>query len=172
MAIARIRLLAPLLALLLFHTASLAAGLTPAQVRGTVAAIQELEATFGQTGRDVDINPRMDAFSGSKADVDKAMAILRKHGFTSVEEWTDVAQRVVNAYMAVKFAEEQPDAESELARARAEIEASGMSPEQKKEMMAMMEQSMAAMRQMVDAPPEDVATVRGMLPELDAFFEQ
>ena len=167
------RLLLPLLLMLLLTGAPLqAAGLTEAQVRGTLGAIQELEATFGQSGQDQGANTDLRAFAGNQADIDKAMAILRRHGFETVEEWTAVAQRVVNAYMALKFADEQPDAEAEMARARAEIEASDMSPEQKQQMLAMMAQSMASMRAMTSAPPEDVATVRSLQPELDAYFDQ
>jgi hypothetical protein len=159
------------LLLVLLPASTSAAGLTEAQVRGTLGAIQELEETFGQArgGQGPGVDPR--AFAGSQADVDTALAILRRHGFTGVEEWTAVAQRVVNAYMAVKFADEQPDAEAELARARAEIEASDMSPEQKQQMLAMLARSLDSMRAMTSAPAEDVATVRGMLPELDAYFE-
>jgi hypothetical protein len=165
--------LAVLLMLLLLLIASPlpAAGLTEAQVRGTLGAIQELEATFGQGGREQGASPDLRDLAGGQ-DIDRAMAILRRHGFHSVEEWTAIAQRVVNAYMAIKFADEQPDAEAELARARAEIEASDMSPEQKRQMLAMLEQSMAAMRSMSSAPPEDVATVRGLQPELDAYFDR
>ncbi len=161
-----------LLILLLMAAPLPAAGLTEAQVRGTLAAIQELEATFGQNGRDQGASPDLRDFAGSQADIDRAMAILRRHGFSSVEEWTAIAQRVVNAYMAITFADEQPDAEAELARARAEIEASDMSPEQKRQMLAMLEQSMASLRTMSSAPPEDIATVRGLQPELDAYFGQ
>lgn len=165
----RLHLLSLLLVLL--PATSFAAGLTEAQVRGTLGAIQELEATFGRQGHDQGPGTDLRAFAGNQADVDRAMAILRRHGFASVEEWTAVAQRVVNAYMAVKFADEQPDAEAELARARAEIEASDMSPEQKQQMLEMLTRSLASMRAMASAPAEDVATVRGMLPELDAYFE-
>jgi hypothetical protein len=47
-----------------------------------------------------------------------------------------------------------------------------MSPDQKQQMLAMMAQSMASMRAMTSAPPEDVATVRRLQPELDAYFDQ
>lgn len=160
------------LLLMLLPATPFAAGLTEAQVRGTLGAIQELEAAFGQAGNGQGPGTDPRAFAGSQADLDRAMAILRRHGFSSVEEWTAVAQRVVNAYMAIKFADEQPDAEAELARARSEIEASDMSSEQKQQMLAMLEQSMASLRAMSSAPPEDVATVRELQPELDAYFDR
>lgn len=166
----RIRQLSLLLLLLLFQAGANAAGLTDAQVRSTLAALQELEATFGSRGEGASADLR--AFTGSPADTEQALVILDRHGFASIEEWTTVTRRVVNAYMAVKFVDQQPDAEAEMARARAEIEASDMSPEQKVQMLAMMEQTLAAMSRMADAPSEDVATVRRMLPELDAYFEE
>lgn len=167
----RLILLLPLLLFLCLATAQ-AAGLTEAQVLGTIGALKELEATFGQSGKDDAPQTDIGAFARSQSDMDKAMAILRRHGFETVEAWTQVAQRVVNAYIAVKMADQQPDVEAEMARARAEIEASDMSPEQKQQMLAMMEQSMASMRSMSNASDEDVATVQRVLPELDAYFEK
>jgi len=160
-----------LLLIILVQGVAQGAGLTEVQVRGTIGALHDLEATFGKnTGKE---GPPADltAYARSQAEIDQAMVILRKHGFDSVETWISVAQRVVTAYMSVKMAQEQPGVAEEMRRARAEIEASpDMTPEQKQQMLAMMEQSMASVRAMSSAPSEDVATVRKLLPELDAVF--
>jgi hypothetical protein len=161
----RLIMLLPLLFFLYLATAQ-AAALTKAQV------LKELEETFGQAGNGDAARTDLGTFASSQSDMDKAMAILRRHGFETVETWTLVTQQVVNAYIAVKMADQQPDIEAEMARARAEIEASNMSPEQKQQMLAMMEQSMASVRSMADASDEDVATVKRVLPELDAYFEK
>ena len=167
----RLILLLPLLFFLYLATAQ-AAALTEAQVLGTIGALKELEETFGQAGNGDAARTDLGTFASSQSDMDKAMAILRRHGFETVETWTLVTQQVVNAYIAVKMADQQPDIEAEMARARAEIESSNMSPEQKRQMLAMMEQSMASVRSMADASDEDVATVKRVLPELDAYFEK
>ncbi len=162
--------LALLLILLLSATPTLADALTEAQVRGTVAALQELEAAFGRNPERGGAQSGLPPLATGQADAEEARSILRRHGFASIEAWTEISRRVVNAYMAVKFADEQPDAAAEMARARAEIEASDLGPEQKRQMLATLEQSLAAMRSMADAPPEDVVTVRRLLPYLDAYF--
>lgn len=162
-----------LLSLLLLSSGPLpAADLTEAQVRGTLGALQELEATFGQDANQAGSQSGLPPFANGQADADRAKAILRRHGFDSVEEWTEISQRVVKAYMAVKFVDEQPDAEQEMARARAEIEASDLDAERKRQMLAAIEQTLASARAMGEAPEADVATVRGMLPELDAYFDK
>ena len=146
------------------------AGLTEAQVRGTLGALQELEQAFGGAREARQPGTDFSAFAQGQDDFARALAILQRHGFASLEAWSEVSRRVVNAYMAAKLAEEQPGMAEEMARTRAEIEASDMPAEQKRQMLAMLEQSLASMQALADAPAEDLAAVRALQPELDAYF--
>jgi len=146
------------------------AGLTEAQVRGTLGALQELEQEFGEAREARKPGADFGAFAQGQDDLARALAILQRHGFAGLEAWSEVSQRVVNAYMAAKLAEEQPGMAEEMARTRAEIEASDMPAEQKRQMLALLEQSLASMQALADAPAEDLAAVRALLPELDAYF--
>lgn len=145
--------------------------LTEAQVRGTLGAIGELQATFGSQGSGDESPVDLSAYTGTEEELARALAILGKHGFSTLEQWSDIAQRVVAAYMTVKFEGQAPELQRELQRAQAEVESStDLTPEQKRQMVEMMRQSLAAMQAYANAPPGDVAMVRRLLPELDAAF--
>lgn len=144
--------------------------LTRAQVRSTIDAMQELQATFGERP---DRSGEIPALEPGHPDYDRALAILRRHGFANEAEWSAVVPRVVSAYVALRMAGQRPELDRKVREALAEIENNpDLTPEQKQRMRQMLAQSMATADAMGSAPPADQAAVRPFVDELDALGGQ
>ncbi|MFP4431481.1 MAG: hypothetical protein ACOCW6_04555 [Spirochaetota bacterium] len=115
-------------------------------------------------------------FEGSFAEAARRHAevrrIIARHGFSDGDEWAAIGARVLNAYGAMRIEEEAPDYRQEMEAQLREIENSPhLTPEQKQMMRQQMEQAMQMMEGTADAPPADIAAVRGNRARLDRLFE-
>ena len=97
------------------------------------------------------------------------MAAIRSGGFVDSQDWADTGTRIYRAYGAVKMGSQQPELAAKMAKARAQIEKSKMSPEQKKGILKMMEQQMGAIAAFQNVPEGDKAAVKPHLAALDTM---
>lgn len=97
--------------------------------------------------------------------------VVRQHGFTSSEQWCRIAQRITAAYAAVKIEAEEPQWREKMAEVRQQIEsAPNLSPEQKAQLMAQLEES-AAVIGAQEAPEADKAAVKANLGKIESALE-
>lgn len=103
---------------------------------------------------------------------EKIQAIVRAHGFQSAEQWGEVGDRVVRAFLAVSMDQQVPGMEAEMEKALQELEHSdSLTLEQKTIMRQSMLNSLAQVRSLTDAPPADIAAVRPRMTELESAFK-
>lgn len=98
-------------------------------------------------------------------------AIIAKHGF-DFDRWAAVSQQVTQAYMALKLGKDGQDVMGQMGQSIAEIETNKDIPaEYKSQMIAQMQASMAEMKKVLEASPEDQSAVQPFVADLDAIFE-
>jgi hypothetical protein len=79
----------------------------------------------------------------------------------------------MSAYVALQMAGSRPQVDAEARRALAEVENDpDLSPEQKRQMRQVIEQSLASLRTLGSAPPADQAAVRPFVAEIDALGQR
>jgi hypothetical protein len=165
--------------------------LTDDQIRRYVASLQDLEELGDRIDED-ELDPAFDAEDGQvdlesmmKNPMSSAVAalegheaygdftrIVSRHGFATPQQWGEVGDRVVRAYMTLQMEREQPRVQEEMKQALREIENNPhMSAAQKEQMRTMLEQSMAGMKAMTGAPREDVEAVRANEDAVRLAFE-
>jgi hypothetical protein len=115
-------------------------------------------------------------FEGSFAEAARQHAevrrIIARHGFSDGDHWASVGARIMQAYAALEMGETSGDYRQEMEEQLREIDNSPhLSPEQKRMMRQQMQDAMQMMEGMSDAPPADVAAVRGNRARLDRLFE-
>lgn len=98
-------------------------------------------------------------------------AVVRQHGFAGGEEWCRIAQRITAAYAAVKIEAEEPQWREKMADVRQQIEtAPNLSPEQKEQLLAQIEEGTAVIGSQ-DAPAADKAAVKANLGKIESALE-
>ena len=98
-------------------------------------------------------------------------AMLTKNGFTSVEQWADISNRVFSATMNAMMEQQNPGMKAQMKASMAQLKNANLPPEQQKMMMQMMEQSQAAFKAMESASPADTTIVSKHLPALRKIFD-
>ncbi len=102
----------------------------------------------------------------------QATGIVRRHGFTSMESWAGIADRVLRAYLALSMQAQQPRMAAGMADAQAMIMNSPhLTPEQKSQALASLGASRRNLQQMQEADPADKAAVVPYRSQLDATFQ-
>ena len=99
------------------------------------------------------------------------LAMIRKHGFDSAEQWAQVGDRVVRAYAALKIASEAPDMDQQMAQAMQELENANLTPEQKQMMQGMLQSSTVVVNAFRDVPDADKAAVQPHIGAIEAWSE-
>lgn len=172
------RFLVMVSAILLVAQSAWCAGIGAKEVEGFIGVMQELKPYFDQYADEAEDDG--DATSTSRIMGDWARSLkeqrevegmLKKHGF-DVESWSEVAQQVTQAYMAVKLGVEGEDVLGQMRQSVDEIKANKDIPaEYKTQMVAQMEQSMAEMEKTLATSPESQEAVKPFIPQLDTIFE-
>lgn len=120
----------------------------------------------------------------SFADIERAYAeiyrhdprvrdMIRGHGFTSADQWGNISARITMGMVALEMEDVQPQMDSEMARAMAELENNPDVPPQMREMMRQqMQQAMGGMQRMTEGVREDdIPALREMQGDLRAVIE-
>jgi hypothetical protein len=168
---------------LLFAVAS-ASSLTDAKVKSFVASWSQVAQLFDEHDYEddefIDDDEDDEIFSAVNmiSDMLRAMeddpvyarvdAIARQHGFSSIDEWGAVGDRVMRAAFAVSMGDFGLDAEERLEQAMREIDQNPhLTEEQKQEFLRSMREAAEMRAEVAAAPEADKAAVR---PYLDEIF--
>lgn len=92
--------------------------------------------------------------------------LLKKHGFSSVEQWADISNRIFAATMSAQMEQQNPGIKAQMQASMEQLNAANLPPEQQKMMMQMMQQTQAAFRAMEKVPAADTAIITKHLPAL------
>ncbi|WP_166261734.1 hypothetical protein [Marinobacter salicampi] len=157
--------------------------LTDKRIENFIASLQELktmESEFQDMGPDMSAGagktpPDMSKLMSNSMEqirghemYDKVEQVVEDHGFDSVEEWSTVGDRVLNAYMAKRMGGEGNEMQNEMSAAMREIQNNpDMSQAQKEQMMAMMGGAMKSVESMANAPEEDIKAIEPHMEALD-----
>ena len=169
-----------LLALMAVHVHG--AALTDAQVRGFVSSFQEMHSLFDQYDDELDalfdddddgdytfrkpISGMLDEMKGHEI-YGKLQRLVRQHGFSNLDQWGNIGDRVFLAYLAIGMDAESRNIEQEMAAAFREIENNPhMSDEMKEEMKQIAATAMESFAVLGDVPERDKAAVRPYMAEL------
>lgn len=98
--------------------------------------------------------------------------VIKRHGFSSVEQWAQTGDQVFQAWFALEMETQGPAAQQEMQRALAEIDSNPhMTEDQKAQMRAMMGSAMNTMNAAKDVPDDAKRAVRPFMDELRAMSE-
>lgn len=94
--------------------------------------------------------------------------MVRERGFRSADEWGNISARITMGMVSLEMGEVQPQMDSEMARALAELENNPNVPPQMREMMRQqMQQAMGSVERMTEGVREDdMPALRQMRSEL------
>ena len=168
------------------------ASLTDAQVKRFVASMEEVQQLFdeyddlhemdddfddfdGEIDMTFPENPMSDAIAEMRghAVYNRLQGVVRKHGFSNVEQWAGTGDKVMMAFYSLLMEEAHPEAVAEMQAALREIDDNPyMGEAQKQEMRKMMESAMSHMSHLMDAPAADKAVVRPHMSELRRVLEE
>jgi len=101
-----------------------------------------------------------------------ANRIVRRHGFSNMESWAGIADRILRAYIGVNMQEQQPRMAAGIGQARQMIMNNPhMTPEQKAQALASIGASMQNFQQMQSGSAADKAAILPYRTQLDTVFE-
>lgn len=96
------------------------------------------------------------------------VSTVKKHGFSSVEEWAAVGDRAMRAFASLQMADEIPELDAQMEDMRKQLAQSGMPKAQQEQMLKMMDTGRVQMKKFQDVPQADLNAVR---PHLKRFEE-
>lgn len=172
-----------LLVVVVAHAASPA--LTDAQIRGFIASMPELEALgekYPDLAEDDDDDEDDDDVDFAKpissgiADLRGHAAyrdltqLVKRHGFSSPEQWGQVGDRVILAFLAASMDEGVGSSRAQMAEAFKQIDENpSMTAEQKAEMKQMLSGGMSFMHSIDQVPAADIKAIRPHMAELQGM---
>lgn len=171
-----------MLAVMLTSWPAFAAPLSSQQISGFISSLEELstmEDEFTRLTGDLDddadelppdftaiISDAVNRFRGHP-NYELLEDVVERHGFESAEQWGRTGDRVIRAYMTIQIEAHRTEVEKEMADALADLDNNPhITPEQKAQMKAMMENALVAMEQASQAPEEDIRAVRPFVDQL------
>jgi hypothetical protein len=86
-------------------------------------------------------------------------ATILKHGFSDMQSWGAIGDRIMKAFAANGMDSEMPQMDEQMKQALEQIESSDLTEKQKENMRQMMQSSMQLMNSYVNAPETDKAAV-------------
>ncbi|MBW2726593.1 MAG: hypothetical protein JRE71_19605 [Deltaproteobacteria bacterium] len=91
----------------------------------------------------------------ASAGYDEMVATVKRHGFSSVEEWATIGDRSIRAYAALQMDAEAPNIEAQMKEMRENLAKSGMPAQQQEAMLKMMSSSAEVLNTFADVPAAD-----------------
>lgn len=167
--------------------ANAAGNVTDADVRNFVKALPDVEnfsETLRKEGKDKALSTATQPVPGEKdyrpyskgvtlmkekfpEEYKELGAIITRHGFSSQENWAEVSDNVMLAYMALKIEDQNPKALEQMRNIPKETKKQ-MPPET----LAQIEQSLALMEIFSAAPAENKAVVKPHIGEINAWLDR
>lgn len=126
-------------------------------------AIQMMQSPFSSAINDMKASKFYNEYLG----------VIKRHGFKTPEQWSQVGNRIYFAMAAVQMERETPgDIDQQMAQAQEQMKSSGMSAEQQKMMMDMMAASRQMIEQFKDVPQADKDAVKPYIEEFERLGEE
>ena len=163
-----------------------AADLTSEQVGRFLAAIEDLQVVSEEHNLSDQVVPGAGSlsnimerasqpFTSSLAEIegkdgyDEMVDVVEQHGFQGASDWAAVGDQVFRAYAALKMAEQEPELDSKMAEALAQLESSTMPEAQKEMMREMLKASSQFLAVYADVSEADKAAVRPHVSALESL---
>lgn len=112
----------------------------------------------------------------AKGGYGEASAIVRKHGFSSPEQWIDVTARVMRAYVSLSMAQSGANAAASKAQIKQSMATIQNNPQfpaaQKKQIMAQMRAALKMMNELENVSPADKAAVKPHMAALTKMMKE
>lgn len=168
------------LVLLLATLPAIAQPLSDARIERFIASLSDLDQLaerveqtdmFGSMGQEIQKAAREGEFRPMRLMVEKMRdhdmhgefaSMVSGHGFERTEDWADTGDRIMRAMTAMELEKHnQDDVQARMSTMMEQMKNNpNISKEQRKRMRQQMEQAMAGMKAMADAPEADVKAVR------------
>ena len=169
-------------------TAQTPDSLTPEIVQGFVDSIQDLREISKRYNADEIMSP---AASGDKTMAQTAtpfstaitrmqghhafnemQATILKHGFSDMQSWGAIGDRIMKAFTANSMETEMPQMDEQMKQALEQIDKSNMTEEQKEGMRQTMQSSMQMMNSYENVSETDKAAVLPYMSEIENLGRQ
>jgi len=158
--------------------------LTPEMVKQFIDSMPDLQTVaqkYGDLPSSVDPNLTMEEkmahaaapFSAAlgtmrtHAAYEEMADVVEGHGFSGMEQWAEIGDRVIRAYGATQMDAKAPEMDAQMKQALEEIENANMSESQKQMMREMLQSSQQMMGVWADVPPADKAAVQPFMSEIE-----
>jgi len=168
--------------------AQTAGNLTRQNIEGYLDSIRDLQKISKKYNTEEILSPGVsasesmaqgnDSFStaitqmqGHKA-YDEMLAVIERHGFSDIQQWGTIGERIMRAFAANSVETEMPAMDKQMQQALEEIEKSNLTGAQKDAMRQMMESSLQIMNSYTDASGSDRAAVLPFMSAIEALGQQ
>lgn len=138
----------------------------------SLKALQSMEADFEAAAPELDQGdpaslPRLDTLMSDAVTrmkghslYDRMNQVVKQHGFEGVDQWSQIGDRILNAFVARQMGAQSQDVRKEMEQALAQIENNpNMTDAQKQQMKSMMGGAVSSVEAMAKAPQEDVKAI-------------
>ena len=98
---------------------------------------------------------------------DEILAAVRRHGFSSVEQWAGIGDKAIRAYAATKIEEQVPEIDKQMKEMKANLAKSGLPAEQQEAMMKMMGAGSTIMKSLDDVSAADKKAIRPFISQFE-----
>jgi len=162
--------------------------LTPQNIEGFIDSVRDLQEINTKYGAEKIVNPDISG-SGSMAGAaspfstaiaqmqgqqayDEMLAVIKRHGFSDLDQWGTIADRIMRAFAANSMKTGLPQMDEQMQQALEQIEKSNMTDAQKDAMRQMMQSSSQMMDIYADVPEADKAAVFPFMSDLETLGQQ
>jgi hypothetical protein len=162
--------------------------LTPKNIEGFIDSVRDLQELSTKYGAEKIVNPDISG-SGSMAGAaspfstaiaqmqgqqayDEMLAVIKRHGFSDLDQWGTIADRIMRAFAANSMKTGLPQMDEQMQQALEQIEKSNMTDAQKDAMRQMMQSSSQMMDIYADVPEADKAAVFPFMSDLETLGQQ
>jgi hypothetical protein len=159
--------------------------LTPKNIEGFIDSVRDLQELSTKYGAEKIVNPDISG-GGSMAEAaspfstaiaqmqgqqayDEMLAVIKRHGFSDLDQWGTTADRIMRAFAANSMKTELPQMEEQMQQALEQIEKSNMTDAQKDAMRQMMQSSSQMMDVYADVSETDKAAVFPFMSDLETL---
>ncbi len=97
------------------------------------------------------------------------LAVIKRHGFSDLDQWGTIADRIMRAFAANSMNTGLPQMDEQMQQALEQIEKSNMTDAQKDAMRQIMQSSSQMMDVYADVPETDKAAVLPFMSDLETL---
>ena len=159
--------------------------LTAQNIGGFIDSVRDLQEISTKYGAEKIVNPDISdggsmtgaasPFSTAIAQMqgqqayDEMLAVIKRHGFSDLDQWGTIADRIMRAFAANSMNTGLPQMDEQMQQALEQIEKSNMTDAQKDAMRQFMQSSSQMMDVYADVPETDKAAVLPFMSNLETL---